>query len=435
MDDGQVPYMRSATKTTSVIPAVALQHAGECAALGRVRSTLLRAPHVRLVQLDRLDERLAAHFDGVRLADSFGVQICEQALETPDEGSVFTFAVRAIEDRSARRLEKLAALVGAVPDALPAVMGGFGWVSTEALRGITVPLLSSEDPRRRSIGLAACAMHGVDPGRVLDDSLQHSDSFLRARALRVAAEVGRADLLPEARRALQDEVPAVRYRAAWSACLLGDRQNSIQVLAELAQSGERFSHGALHLVSLAASFEWTHEFLRGLPTPEGRDLPMTRRLIRASGLTGNIAYVPWLIRQMDDEKLARIAGEAFSFISGADLAWLDLERRPPEHFESGPNDDPDDDDVAMDEDEGLPWPDKAKVEAWWNANADRFRPGIRYFVGAPPTWEHCLHILKTGYQRQRVAAAQFRCLLRPGTPLFNTSAPAWRQKRLLDAMT
>lgn len=88
----------------------------------------------------------------------------------------------------------------------------------------------------------------------------------------------------------------------------------------------------------------------------------------------------------------------------------------------------------MDEDDGLPWPDVDRVQAWWSANASRFPPSARYFVGAEPTWDHCLHVLREGYQRQRILAAQYRCLLRPGTPLFNTAAPAPRQKALLATM-
>ena len=57
------------------------------------------------------------------------------------------------------------------------------------------------------------------------------------------------------------------------------------------------------------------------------------------------------------------------------------------------------------------------------------------FRSAAPSWEHCLQVLKDGYQRQRVAAAHYLCLLRPGTPLFNCAAPAWRQKRLLERMS
>ncbi len=134
---------------------------------------------------------------------------------------------------------------------------------------------------------------------------------------------------------------------------------------------------------------------------------------------------------MRDAKLARLAGEAFGTITGLGLVALGLDRKPPENLESIPNDDPGDQSVDMDPDDGLPWPDPAKCAAWWDANKHRFQEGLRYFMGAPPTREHCVKVLRDGYQRQRIAAAQYLCLLNPGTPLFNTSAPAWRQQRWL----
>jgi uncharacterized protein (TIGR02270 family) len=160
-----------------------------------------------------------------------------------------------------------------------------------------------------------------------------------------------------------------------------------------------------------------------------------RRLIRGTGLAGDPTYVPWLIGFMTKDPLARLAGESFSLITGLDLAWLDLERKPPQDFESGPNDDPDDPNVEMDEDDGLPWPDQAKVQAWWDANSHRFQPGVRYFMGEPLNRENCLRVLKEGFQRQRIAAAYYLSLLNPGTPLFEWRAPAWRQQRLLAQMS
>jgi uncharacterized protein (TIGR02270 family) len=138
---------------------------------------------------------------------------------------------------------------------------------------------------------------------------------------------------------------------------------------------------------------------------------------------------------MADPKTARVAGEAFTLITGVDLSIAQLDGDPPERFESAPNDDPDDSDVEMDADEGLPWPDVNKVQAWWDANGHKFQPGTRYFMGAPVTRQHCIDVLKRGYQRQRILAAHYLCLLEPGTPLFNTSAPAWRQQRLLAQMS
>jgi len=111
-----------------------------------------------------------------------------------------------------------------------------------------------------------------------------------------------------------------------------------------------------------------------------------------------------------------------------------LDRPAPENFESGPNDDPDDRNVDMDPDDGLPWPDVDKIEQWWASHAARFQNGTRYFMGAPVSRAHCLEVLTNGYQRQRILAAHYLCLLEPGTPLVNTSAPAWRQQRLLATM-
>ena len=134
-------------------------------------------------------------------------------------------------------------------------------------------------------------------------------------------------------------------------------------------------------------------------------------------------------------KTARLAGEAFSLITGVDLGAAAISNGSRLRTSSpGPNDDPDDPNVDMDPDEGLPWPDSRKIEKWWAANSGRFQPGTRYFMGAPVTREHCIDVLKNGYQRQRILAAHYLCLLEPGTPLFNTSAPAWRQQRLLAKM-
>jgi len=134
---------------------------------------------------------------------------------------------------------------------------------------------------------------------------------------------------------------------------------------------------------------------------------------------------------MDEPALARLAGESFSLITGLDLAYLDLERNPPEGVDFGPNDDPEDDNVAMDEDDSLPWPDPARIAAWWQAHGNSFVAGGRYFMGEPPSTAHALKVLREGFQRQRSAAALYLCLLQPGTALFNTAAPAWRQQRLL----
>jgi uncharacterized protein (TIGR02270 family) len=138
-----------------------------------------------------------------------------------------------------------------------------------------------------------------------------------------------------------------------------------------------------------------------------------------------------LVERMDTPPLSRVAGEAFSMITGVDLAGQDLEGDWPEGFEAGPNDDPADENVEMDPDENLPWPDVAKVKDWWMRHRHEFEPGVRYLCGRPMTEDWLEHVLRYGYQRQRAAAALELAIRRPGTPLFNVKAPGYRQQQLL----
>ena len=71
-----------------IIPVVR-QHAEESANLRNMRSVLVTAPHVKLHHLRRLDDRVAAHLDGLAVAGEFGWKLCEAALENPGVGEVF----------------------------------------------------------------------------------------------------------------------------------------------------------------------------------------------------------------------------------------------------------------------------------------------------------------------------------------------------------
>ena len=255
-----------------------------------------------------------------------------------------------------------------------------------------------------------------------------ADAGLRATALHVAGRCARVDLVEHCMAALADADPRCAFEAARSALLLGDRSGSLAALEAVAvDAASPFQLTALRLALKLMPNARARTLLAALAQEPAR----TRALIQGIAIAGDPHYVPWLIARMQDLKLTRLAGEAFAFITGLDLAYLDLERKPPEGVELGPNDDPNDANVAMDEDDSLPWPDPEKITAWWQVNGVRFASGTRYFMGAVPAPASCREALKTGFQRQRIAAADYLTLLTPGTPLFNTAAPTRRQQRLL----
>lgn len=417
------------TLASPVIPAVVAQHVNDAAALRNTRTTLLRAPHVDLFALARADERLAAHLDGIGVAGDESQQIAQAALESPDVGAVFVAAVGAIERKNLEQIERLLALADVLPDARRALASAFGWVSPALLRGLTVALLGSPSPLARWLGIAACAQHRVDPGPVLAAAIQQAEPPLRQRALQAAGELGRVDLLPLCQDHLKDEDSACASAAAQAALMLGDRQSSVEAL--MASAARPHDTGmSLALPLFVADASTARDIVRQLAA---QATPL-RKIIRAAAWSGDAQVVPWLFKHMEDDAHARLAGEAFSFITGIDLAWLDLERKPPENVPGGPNDDPNDDNVALDEDESLPWPDLPKLTAWWHKNGGQFPSGTRLFAGAPPTTNHCFKVLKDHTQRRRMAAALYMSLLKPGSVLFNCAAPTRRQERLLAQM-
>lgn len=413
-----------------VIDRVVSQHLDEAGFLSSQRCTILNAARTTLREIGWHDARLASHLDGLRIAGADGWRLCDAAADSSPSGLLFTMAVRALEDRLEDRFERLLRLAEADGKCCRELTSACGWLGPERLRGIIVTLLSTAEPFGRMVGIAACGMHRVDPGLVARRLLEAVEPIVRGRALRAAGEVGCVPLASQCAQASDDQDPECRFWGTWSATLLGERGRALEALTQVALMPGRYQRRAFRLALQAMSTNAGHEVLRRV----ARDPQDMRWLIEGSGLVGDPRYVPWLVQQMDVEQTARLAGEAFSLITGVNLASQALDRRPPEDFASGPNDDPNDPNVEMDPDEGLPWPDAERVRAWWFKQSSQFHQGQRYFMGALVTRALCTDVLRRGYQRQRILAANYLCLLEPGMPLFNTSAPAWRQQGALQQM-
>jgi uncharacterized protein (TIGR02270 family) len=412
-----------------IIPDVVRQHADDAASLRARRRGLLAAPNAKLTDLHRHDHRLEAHLDGLSVAGERAWPMCEAALAAAGAGQVFTATVRAIEDRRLDRLTRLLAIAESSDAAHVGLTSAFGWIASYHLKGLVKALLIADAPFSRTVGMTSCGMHRVDPGIVAGRWLQDADSRVRGSTFRVVGEVGCHQLVGLLGSSGDDD-PDCRFWAMWSAVLLGDRNRGLRSLLDVEGFPPNRRMRARCLALQALDVSSGHGVLQGL----AEDPALRRSLIRGSGIVGDPAYIPWLIKQMEDPALSRIAGEMFTLITGVDLWNAGLAKATPVALEMGPTADPADSNVDVDPDGGLTWPDEVKCSVWWKTNSANFENGIRYFMGQPVNHENCLKVLKGGFQRQRVLAAHYLCLLEPGTPLFNTSAPAWRQQRWLAKM-
>lgn len=408
------------------IEPIIAEHAEEASFVWFQRAHAVQAPNYSPKQLFQLDERLEAHIDGLRVAIAHGWTFDQAVLDQLNAADFFVAAVLALEARD-DQCEGLVDRAARAPEVVAGIVSALGWVSASCLGGAVKRLLDDPLPLRQKLGIAACALHRRDPGSVLDSFLDSDAGSVRARALRTVGELGRMDLLARCQSALHESKPEIAYWGAFSAVLLGDRATALTALQDFSMKKGPQRLAALRMALQAADLDEAHEFLVALSgTPES-----SRIRIIGAGMSGNPRYVPWLIEQMEHPAHARIAGEAFVNITGADFNHEQLESMPHDAFEDGPNDDPDDEDTTVPEDIALSWPDVGKIQDWWKAHRSAFEAGHRYFLGNPVTIEHCTAVLTQGFQRQRNAAAIHVALLRPGSVLFDCSAPAWRQRRLL----
>lgn len=402
------------------------QHAEEACFLILLHDHAVRAPHYDLDDLSKLDERIDAHLDGLRIAGSTGLEILLAQLGPHAVGETFASVLLAFEAADAKMLSRLSDHLRSASETERGYLMALGWLDWERISPWIERMLASPEPLFRRLGLAACGMHRHDLGPALLAVLSDADPSVLARAARTAGELRRRDLLPTIRTHRLHENAATRFWANWATAQMGDAQ-ALEPLRQFAEQPGQFQYRALCVLLAWQEREPCIAWIRQLVQD-----PRDRRIgIQALGLLGDPVCVPWLIQQMSDLPYARVAGEAFSLITGADLALLDLELRDLPDFDAGPNDDPQDTNVAMDPDENLPWPDPQLITAWWQAHGGDFQAGVGYVLGQMQSEASFRQALAHGQQRQRIAAACGIARFRPNEVLFPTSAPAWRQQQLL----
>lgn len=404
----------------SIIHVVIEQHAEEAAFLWLLRDNAVGAPHYLPIDLKRLDNRIEAHIDGLRIAGDDGWQIVwKQAEERAEPGELFAAAVIAFESGDAKRIEAVLNLAATKPEASRGVVSATGWLPDSIAVPRLTPLLSHSSAAIRSIGLAGYAIRRLNPDLALERALNDSDLTLRARALKFVGEMGYSVWLATTKKHLTSSDLTCRFQAAWSAARIAKDPAAVAELQTIALTESRYRLRSVNMAVRCMDVMAAQKWLTMLGSLAGNE----RLAIHGMGALGDPIFMPRLLEWMKQPQLMRAAGEAFTFITGAHIADDDLEGNLPEGFEPGPNDNPLDEDVSMDPDEGLSWPDRAKVESWWKGNQGRFNKGTRFLLGKPITPEWLEEVIAKQRQRCRLAAALELAIRQPKERLRELRAP------------
>src|SRR5690348_15898293 len=122
---------------------IANQHAEGASFLWELRSGAVVAPHYSLADLAKLDNRVEANLDGLRIAGDAGWEICNEALSDGQSGEVFAAAVLAFESGSRDRLETVLDAGTASQELSRGLISALGWLTFQQAAPHIQQLLAS----------------------------------------------------------------------------------------------------------------------------------------------------------------------------------------------------------------------------------------------------------------------------------------------------
>lgn len=385
-----------------VITALVEQHAAEVAALVMLRMHGVRSPRWQRQDVERIDDRIAAHLDGLREAGEAGWRIAlGAAVANPEVGELTAVALLALDvpARVASRLAEAAEQLADAPLPLWAQAGiAVRWSGagmTEATRAASM----ASDPRLRLLGLGIAMHSGRAPVELITAGLR--DARTAAVAAETAGVLGPGPHRQAVQALLTSDDLGTRFAAARALSLRGGEPAAWKVLLWFAESRSPVRDQALDLAMRNAAPDGRARWLHNAMTDPARQ----RDALILAGAWGDPLVLPWVIDRMRDPVHARLAGAVFTLIAGADLddAGLSVARPGDNDGADLPNDDPEDTQVEPDPDHDLPWPDVAAVTQWLAAHP--LPTGERHLAGRVLDEATCTAVIAEGYQHQRQAAA------------------------------
>ena len=382
------------------------EHAEEAAFLWMIRQQALRSWNYTATDLTTLDERLAAHLDGLHLGRHAAAEILEPYLTDGEEGEAFAAAYIA--------------LASGTEEQLAHVFGVFEQASGEALDGIRHALRHTKSheavarlaeyheadaPAIVAAAIDVLSYRGAPYPFSLTHLHRERAAEIRIAALEAIARTGAVDYLSHAESALDDDEPQVR-RAALRAGFVLNSGKAIAACRNIVAERSENADEALHLLGLWGLREDQASIFGALADPALQ--PHAVLALSAHGFTNVIDRLLGITGDMTDQ---RGVGCVVSRITGVDIEDDDLESwskvEASRRGETPTFEELEAEFTSLEDDpyEGLPPPDLDKLTAWWHDNATRFDGTVRLLRGALATPESMHEVLENGSMPVRYDAA------------------------------
>jgi uncharacterized protein (TIGR02270 family) len=400
------------------------EHLDEAAFLRQLWEQSLQSPDYTLAEIaEGPEERMLANVDGLVVG---GARVAKKlllpSLASEEPGKVFAAAfalllseegdflgdiLRSLETSEAeqraaiRRALELAQLAQ-LPERLKAAAAPAGVLQQELL--------------------LVLAYRRIDTGLRLDGLASSADVAVRSQAIRLAPLVpGRLET-SILEQALAAPEPEVRSAALESGCILKVRGAFSAAQSTLKDGGPGFDSAAL-LVGLSGDESAVTALTPGLMGTTHR-----RGSIFALGFTGRVSAVEALLTMLDDKKVAPLAAEAISAITGLDIAKRVA--GPPTRWNPAG---PDEEAEALAPEADLPKPKPDVLREWWRREGKKLDRNVRYLRGRPWTAALLLKELEVGPARRRAGLALDAAVRSSGAHCLVVDALTRRQREELAA--
>lgn len=425
-ESGHVDTVTTATtKTVKAQPFRHLceLHVDEAAHLWTVWQSVVFQPHYDVPSLQELEARIQAHIAGMRVHETCAWEICQDTLDIAGPSEIFVAAQIAFRSYDVEKIRLVVECAANIPNCVLGLTSALAWLPRDVIGSWIRKFLASKDLYHKYLAVESSRIRGDDLLEHLGVMLKRQDCMadrsLAIALLKISGETKRFDLI-DVLMGLQFDGEQEFWRL-YALLLLG-RHEYVEALkpyvVNVNETQAMAIQLAFRLLPLSEAKEWISQLVS--------QAECQRAAIRAVAILGDPEAVPWLIGLTQNPVLARVSGEALSFITGCGIEQdgfsgvplVDLDAQVQHELESDITD--------LDEDEGLPWPDTDRLWRYWTETAAmELKKGTRYFLGMEITGEHLENVIERGLQRQRFFAAVELALIKSSIPLYNTQGIAF----------
>ncbi len=391
------------------------QHVNEAAYLWSQRAYAINEVHQPHFFIRKLELRIARHLNGLMVAPGYSWDIARQAAQAGDSGELFVLAYLAFQSGDSHKIEEVLSLGQDHQSAFPGLASALGWLPDGKIRSFLPAWMTNDSTWLQHLSLVVCSLRRVDPRDYLNPfvhaAANNPGDLVAARALRLAGELKRLDLLPVIQSLQLPERSPAHFWSHWARLLMGDDSACPAFDYWLLNSGPN----QVRAIQLAVRCQPAQMHLLWLKklAQSPQQIP---QLILALAALGDPIHMNWLLERIAEPAHASLAGHAFSTITGVDIVDAKLALQQSSL----------DDEVDLDYlpgYENLPQPDPALVRDYWKRNSAAFVPGQGYLAGQIKSPALMEKLLRDGLQGQRRAAALELALLDQRRTLLNIRMP------------